>query len=53
MKIENKMGAIGDENTISGVEPFLLDVLELVEEGWNMNNDTRADEIETIRIHKT
>lgn len=53
MKIKDEVSTVGDEDAISGVETFFLDAFEFVEEGRDMNDDTRADEIKAIRINKT
>lgn len=50
MEIEDKVSTVGDENTVGSVEAFRLNIFKFIEEGGDVNDNARANEIKAFRV---
>jgi hypothetical protein len=53
MNIKDKMTSIRQENPVLCVKAFRLKRRKLVEEGWDMDDASGADEIDCAGINET
>lgn len=44
------MSTVGDENTVGSVEAFRLNIFKFIEEGGDVNDDARSNEIKAFRV---
>lgn len=53
MEVKNEVGTVRDKDAVSGVEALLLDIFELNEEGRDVDDDARTNEVEALGINET
>jgi hypothetical protein len=44
MKVKDEMGSIGEDYTIFGIDSLVFEVVQFVEEGGQMDDDSVADD---------
>jgi hypothetical protein len=47
------MGSVGDLDAALRVETLGLSGFELVEEGWNVSDDTRSDDVDALSVDES
>lgn len=47
------MSTVGNEDSILAVETFLFEILQFLEEGGDIDNDTGTDEIEAFGVNQS
>lgn len=46
VEVQDNVGAVGDEQSVLGLDAMSLELLELLEEAWNVNNGSGTDEVD-------
>lgn len=53
VEVQDNVGAVGDEQSILGLDAVSLELLELLEEAWNVNNGSGTDEVDAGLVDET